>query len=429
MALSLAPATVSGTLDHVTAPFPIDAVRACFPALAITDAGASRIHFDNPAGTQVPHQVIERMTKALTQTNANLDGFFSTSRHAGLLVDEAHRAAADFYNAASPVEMVFGQNMTTLTLHMSRCLVHDFRAGDEIVVSRMDHDGNVAPWLLAAEDKGLTVRWMDFDPDSAEFAEDALERVLSEKTRLVAFGYASNCTGTINDVKRFCAQARQAGALTYVDAVQFAPHGVIDVQDLGCDFLVSSAYKWFGPHLGVLYGRREVLEESFAYRVRPAGAVLPGKFETGTGPRETFAGMLGALDYLASLGEGSSRRAQLVAGMQRLNGYETGLTRRLIAGLRQVKGLTIHGITSENALHRRVPTVSFTLEGHHPDDLAKAFARDNIFVWSGHNYAVEPVTRMGLMDKGGVLRVGPAHYNTEAEVDSLLSSLDRIAGA
>ena len=293
----------------------------------------------------------------------------------------------------------------------------------------MDHDANVAPWLLVAEDKGLKVRWMDFDPDTTEFPDDALDKVLSEKTKLVAFGYASNCTGTINDVKRFCAQARKAGALSYVDAVQFAPHGVIDVQALGCDFLVSSAYKWFGPHLGILYGRQEVLEETFAYRVRPAGSALPDKFETGTGPRETYAGMLGALAYLASLGEADSRRARLVTGMTRLHDYELGLTRRLIAGLKAVPGLTIHGITSENALHRRVPTVSFTLEGHHPDDLAKAFARDNIFVWSGHNYAVEPVRRMGLMETGGVLRVGPAHYNTEAEVDALLHSLGRIVRA
>lgn len=413
----------------MTAPFPIDDIRARFPALALSDAGGPRIYLDNPAGTQVPHEVIARMTDALTRTNANLDGYFTTSKLAGELVDEAHQAAADFYNARSASEIVFGHNMTTLTLHFSRCLAKDFRAGDEIVLTRMDHDGNVAPWLLVAEDKGLTVRWMDFDPQTGEFPDDALDKVLTDKTRLVAFGYASNCTGTINDAKRFCDRARAAGALSYVDAVQFAPHGVIDVQALGCDFLVSSSYKWFGPHLGILYGRREVLEKTFAYRVRPAGSALPGKFETGTGPHETYAGMLGALDYLSSLGEGPTRRARLVSGMQRLNGYEMGITRRLIAGLKEVKGLRIRGITSENALHRRVPTVSFTLSGHHPDDLAKAFARDNIFVWSGHNYAVEPVTRMGLMEAGGLLRVGPAHYNTEAEVASLLSSLNRIAGA
>ena len=263
-----------------------------------------RIYFDNPAGTQVPGEVIARMTDALTRTNANLGGYFTTSKLAGELVDEAHQAAADFYNAGSASEIVFGQNMTTLTLHMSRCLARDFKAGDEIVLSRMDHDANVAPWLLVAEDKRLTVRWMDFDPATAEFSDNALDKVLTDKTRLVAFGYASNCTGTINDAKHFCDRARAAGALTYVDAVQFAPHGVIDVQALGCDFLVSSAYKWFGPHLGILYGRQEVLEKTFAYRVRPAGDELPGKFETGTGPRETFAGMLGALDYFASLGEG-----------------------------------------------------------------------------------------------------------------------------
>jgi cysteine desulfurase family protein (TIGR01976 family) len=409
--------------------FPIAEVRARFPALAITDKGVPRIYFDNPAGTQVPREVVERMTAALTATNANLGGHFTTSKLAGALVDEAHRAVADFYNAASAKEIVFGQNMTTLTLHMSRCLAKSFRAGDEIVLSRMDHDANVAPWLLVAADLGLTVRWMDFDPGTAEFSDDALDRVLSDKTRLVALGHASNCTGTINDVKHFCERARAAGALTYVDAVQFAPHGVIDVQALGCDFLVSSAYKWFGPHLGILYGRQSVLEETFSYRVRPAGSRLPGKFETGTGPRETFAGMLGALDYLASLGQGASRRARLTTGVERLNGYEMGLTGRLIAGLQAVKGLTIHGITSENALHRRVPTVSFTLAGHDPDDLAGAFARDNIFVWSGHNYAVEPVTRLGLMDKGGVLRVGLAHYNTEAEVDALIASLGHLVGA
>jgi cysteine desulfurase family protein (TIGR01976 family) len=412
----------------MTAPFPLAQVRAQFPALALSDDGTRRIYFDNPAGTQVPLQVIERMRRALTETNANLGGFFSTSRLAGDLVDEAHRAAADFYNASSPCEIVFGQNMTTLTLHLSRCLARGFEAGDEIVLSRMDHDANVAPWLFVAEDKGLTVRWMDFDPDTSEFPDDALDEVLSERTRLVAFGYASNCTGTINDVRRFCERARAAGALTYIDAVQFAPHGVIDVKALGCDFLVSSAYKWFGPHLGILYGRKAVLEETFAYRVRPAGDELPGKFETGTGPRETYAGMLGALDYLASLGdEAPTRRGRLVAGMTRLGEHEKALTRRLISGLKEVKGLSIRGITSENALHRRVPTVSFTLAGHHPADLAKAFARANILVWSGHNYAVEPVTRMGLMEKGGVLRVGLAHYNSEAEVDALLSHLHRIA--
>ena len=289
----------------------------------------------------------------------------------------------------------------------------------------MDHDANVAPWLLLAEDLGLTVRWMDFDTGTYEFPDDALTRVLSDRTRLVAMGMASNCTGTVNDTKRFAAQARAAGAIVYLDAVQFAPHYAIDVQDLGADIVVSSAYKWFGPHQGVLWGREDLLEETFGYKVRPAGEDLPHKFETGTLSHEGMAGCLGAIEYLEQFGTGETRAKRISSAWTAMAAYEQKLTLKLIEGLRSFKGLTVRGITSANAMHRRVPTVSFTLDGHHPQALAKAFAADNIFVWSGHNYAIEPVTRMGLMDKGGVLRVGLAHYNTEAEVDALLSSLTR----
>jgi cysteine desulfurase family protein (TIGR01976 family) len=410
----------------MTETFDIARVRAQFPALALMDDGRGRVYFDNPAGTQVPQPVIDRTVDCLVARNANLGGYFSTTIAAGALVDEAHQACADFYNAASASEIVLGQNMTTLTLHMSRCLGKKFRAGDEIVLSRMDHDANVAPWLLLADDLGLTVRWMDFDPETYEFPEDALTKVLSEKTRLVALGLASNCTGTVNDVKHFAGQAKAVGALTYVDAVQFAPHYAIDVQDLNADVLVSSAYKWFGPHQGILWGRKELLEETFAYKLRPAGGDVPHKFETGTLSHEGMAGCLGAISYLERFGSGETRAARIKSAWGALSAYEHKITRKLIEGLRGFKGLTIRGLTSANAMHRRVPTVSFTLEGHHPADLAQGFARDNIFVWSGHNYAVEPVARMGLMDKGGVLRVGLAHYNTEAEVDALLSSLTRI---
>ena len=377
----------------MTAALDVAAIRAQFPALALRDGGRDRIYFDNPAGTQVPQRVIDRTVDCLANRNANLGGYFVTTVEAGELVDLAHRACADFYNAASMNEIVFGQNMTSLTLHMSRCLGKKLKRGDEIVLSRMDHDANVAPWLLLADDLGLVVRWIDFDTETYEVPEDALTRVLSDKTKLLAMGMASNCTGTVNDVKRFVAEARAAGAITYLDAVQYAPHYAIDVQDLGADFVVSSAYKWFGPHQGILWGREALLKETFGYKVRPAGEDLPHKFETGTLSHEGMAGTLGAIEYLE--------------------------------GLKTFKGLTIRGITSANAMHRRVPTVSFTVEGHHPEALAKAFASDNIFVWSGHNYAIEPVSRMGLMDKGGVLRVGLAHYNTEAEVDALLSSLTR----
>ena len=409
----------------MTAALDVAAIRAQFPALALRDGGRDRIYFDNPAGTQVPQRVIDRTVDCLANRNANLGGYFVTTVEAGELVDLAHRACADFYNAASMNEIVFGQNMTSLTLHMSRCLGKKLKRGDEIVLSRMDHDANVAPWLLLADDLGLVVRWIDFDTETYEFPEDALTRVLSDKTKLLAMGMASNCTGTVNDVKRFVAEARAAGAITYLDAVQYAPHYAIDVQDLGADFVVSSAYKWFGPHQGILWGREALLKETFGYKVRPAGEDLPHKFETGTLSHEGMAGTLGAIEYLEQFGTGETRARRIASAWGTLADYEHGITLKLIEGLKTFKGITIRGITSANAMHRRVPTVSFTLDGHHPETLAKAFAKDNIFVWSGHNYAIEPVSRMGLMDKGGVLRVGLAHYNTEAEVDALLSSLTR----
>ena len=404
----------------------IASIRAQFPALAINDGRASRVYFDNPAGTQVPRQVIDRTVDTLTSKNANLGGYFTTTRQAGALVDLAHQACADFYSARSASEIVFGQNMTTLTFHMSRCFGRKFRRGDEIVLSRMDHDANISPWLLLADDLGLVVRWMDFDPETYEFPEDALRKVLTEKTKLVALGFASNCTGTVNDVKAFACEARAVGALVYVDAVQYAPHYAIDVQDLGADVVVSSAYKWFGPHVGVLWAREDLLAETFAYKVRPAGEDLPHKFETGTLSHEGMAGCLGAIEYLEQFGEGETRATKVASAWQRLVSYEHELTLQLIEGLRGVRGLIIRGVTSANAMHRRVPTVSFTLEGHHPEGLAKGFADNNMFVWSGHNYAIEPVGRMGLMDKGGVLRVGLAHYNTSTEIDQFLSCLTRI---
>jgi cysteine desulfurase family protein (TIGR01976 family) len=405
--------------------FDIDAVRAQFPSLALKDAGKSRVYFDNPAGTQVPQQVIDRTVETLIHHNANLGGHFKTTMDAEAMVNEAHQACADFYNAASPEEIIFGQNMTTLTLHMSRCLGKRFNKGDEIVLSRMDHDANVAPWLLLADDLGLVVRWMEFDTETYEFPADALTKVLSSKTKLLAMGMASNCTGTVHDVAQFAQEARTAGALVYLDAVQYAPHFAIDVQALNADFVVSSAYKWFGPHMGILWGRKELLLETFGYKVRAVGNELPHKFETGTLSHEGMAGCLGAIEYLEQFGEGDTRAAKLKSAWCNVAEYEKRITLKLIDGLRKVKGLTIRGVTSANAMHRRVPTVSFTVDGVQPEKLAKHFAGDNMFVWSGHNYALEPIKKMGLMDKGGVLRVGLAHYNTSAEVDGFLGSLER----
>jgi cysteine desulfurase family protein (TIGR01976 family) len=404
-------------------PFDVAAVRRQFPSMIVRDDGCARVYLDNPAGTQVPQQVIDRTVDTLVNKNANLGGYFGTTRAAVDLVNEAHRAMADFYGASSPDEIVFGQNMTTLTLHMSRCLARRFKPGDEIVLSRMDHDANVGPWLLMAEDVGMKVRWMEFDTDSYEFPADALTKVLSEKTRLLAMGMASNCTGTINDTKHFAKQAKAAGALVYLDAVQFAPHECMDMQVSDADFVVSSAYKWFGPHMAAFWGRKELLDETFAYKVRPAGNTTPDKFETGTLSHEGMAGCLGAVEYLETLGQGETRRDRIASAWTTIADYERALGLRLINGIRPIKGLTIRGITSANAMHRRVPTISFTVDGVEPSKLAKHFAAENIFVWSGHNYAIEPVKAMGLEDKGGVLRVGLAHYNTEAEVDCFIASL------
>ena len=411
----------------MTLNFDVASARQHFPALTVKDHGQPRIYFDNPAGTQVPQTVIDAMVDCLTAKNANLGGLFKTTKDATALVDDAHQAMADFYNAADPHEIVFGQNMTSLTLHFSRCLAKQFKAGDEIILSRMDHDANVGPWLQMAADVGMVVKWLDFDPATYEFADDALTTVLTSKTKLLAMGMASNCTGTVNDTAAFTKQAKAAGALVYLDAVQMAPHYSIDVQTLGADVVVSSAYKWFGPHQGILWARKSLLQETFAYKVRAVSDNdLGHKFETGTQSHEGMAGCVAAVDYLAQFGEGPTRAAKLKSTWAKLAVYEQGITLHMIKGLKKFKGLTVRGITSANAMHRRVPTVSFTVQGVHPDKIAAHLAGDNIFVWSGHNYALEPINRMGLMDKGGVTRVGLAHYNTAEEVDALLASLHKF---
>jgi cysteine desulfurase family protein (TIGR01976 family) len=408
----------------------IEAVRAAFPALAESGTTA-RIFFDNPAGTQIAGRAIERMTEAMIHRNANLGGLFETSLAAQALVDDAHQAMADFFNAADRREIVFGQNMTTLTFSISRALGRRLEPGDAIVLSRMDHDANVAPWLLLAEDRGLEVRFIDFDVSTYEFDLSQLDRLIDAKVKLVAVGYASNVTGTVNDVRTIARRAREVGALTYVDAVQFAPHGVIDVQAIGCDFLVCSAYKFYGPHHGILWGRLELLKSLTAYKVRAASDELPGKFETGTTNREELAGVLGAVEHFAWLGEtagdarpSASRRERIIAGIAAADRYERKLTARLIEGLSLMARVKIHGITERDAERRRVPTVSITVDGVDPADIARAMAAEGIYLWHGHNYGLEPIRRLGLEGRGGVLRIGLAHYNTEAEVDTFLTKFE-----
>ena len=413
--------------------FDIETVRAEFPALAITDKGQRRIYFDNPAGTQVPGSVVERMRHCLVEANANLGGYFASSQAADAIVDDAHAAMAAFLNAPSPDEILFGQNMTTLTIYLSRSIGRALEPGDEIVLSRMDHDANVEPWVLMARDFDLVVRWMAFNTETYEFDADAIDQVLTDRTRLVCVGGASNLLGTLNDVESMCRKARAAGAWTYIDAVQSVPHVVTDVQRIGCDFLACSAYKFFGPHQGIVYGRKEVLEELPPYKVRPASDSPPGCFETGTQSHEGMAGTAAAVDYFAWVGSemaGASgdRRALAWAGMSMLVEYEKTLSERLIKGLESLDGVSVHGITARDALDRRVPTVVFTHERMPPDEIARRLAAENIFVWSGHNYAIEPARALGLLDSGGAVRIGPVHYNTVGEIDELIEALGRILG-
>jgi cysteine desulfurase family protein (TIGR01976 family) len=416
--------------------FELDTIRANFPALSIVDDGMPRVYLDNPGGTQVSQMVVDRMNDCLIRSNANEHGYFRTSQEVDAIIEGAHEAFADLINAPSHEEIVFGQNMTTLTLHVSRSIGRYLKPGDEIILSRMAHDANVAPWLLLARDLDLKVRWMPFNTETFEFDLEQFDAILTDKTKLVCVGGASNLTGTINDIKTISAKARDAGAWTYVDAVQAVPHLSTDVQDLGCDFFVCSAYKFFGPHIGMLWGRRELLEMLDAYKVRPAAETIPACFETGTQNHEGMAGATAAVDYFAWIGEMMAgqyhaqyerfpgRRKYVHAGMDCLFAYERGIAEHLIRGLQQLPGVRIQGITAADAMNRRVPTVSFTVDGINPDSVAEQLAAQNIFVWSGHFYAVEVAQSLGVYDAGGVVRIGPVHYNSLAEIDQVLNALD-----
>jgi cysteine desulfurase family protein (TIGR01976 family) len=414
----------------------LNLIRRQFPSLE-----RPAIFLDNPAGTQIAKPSLDRMNRYLLEHNANHGGQFETSRRSDEVLHEAHAAMADFLNAARPEEIIFGNNMTTLTLHMSRSLARTLQAGDTILVTRLDHDANIAPWMLVAEDKGCHLIWVDIDLEQGTLDLDDFARALEQKPKIAAFGYASNLLGTINPVKKMTRMARESGALVYIDAVQYAPHGPIDVQDIGCDFLVCSSYKFFGPHAGALYGKYDLLNELKAYRVRPAGDELPYKFETGTQNHEGIAGVLGALEYLEWLGRGfgadqepawkaagfSGRRLELKKAMSAMQRYESELSRELIQIIESVPGTRIHGITDLDRLNERVPTVSFTLAGKRPEHVAGEIGKHGINVWNGHNYALAIVERMGLLEAGGMIRVGPVHYNTKEELQKFGEVLEKVA--
>jgi cysteine desulfurase family protein (TIGR01976 family) len=412
----------------------VSELRAEFPALQQTAGGWPLIFFDGPGGTQVHGTVIEAMNHYLTEANSNFHGAFLYSRRTDEIIEAARRAMADLLNASRPEEIIFGPNMTSLTFNLSRAIGRTLSPGDEVVVTRLDHDANIAPWL-SLQEQGAVVRHVDFDPSDCTLDMVSLEEAITPRTRVVALGYASNAVGTLNDVARAVELAHAAGAWVYVDAVHYAPHGPIDVQALGCDLLVCSVYKFFGPHQGALYGRYDLLESLPAYKVRPADGAPPHKFETGTQSFEAMAGTTAAVDYLASVGRRfgdeleaqypdlEGRRLDLKAGMAAIRTYERGLCHDLVAGLQEIPGLHIYGITDPQRFDQRVPTVAFTMDGLPPDEIAQRLAETNIFTWNGNFYALAVTERLGLEGRGGLLRVGLAHYNTADEVDVLLGVL------
>jgi cysteine desulfurase family protein (TIGR01976 family) len=408
--------------------FAPEIARAQFPALQRIVHGKLVAFLDAPGGTQAPRTVIEAMSSYLEGGLSNRGGSFVTSRETDDTVAVARIAMMDFLNAARPQEIVFGQNMTSLTFAMSRSLARDWKPGDEIIVTRNDHDANVAPWLLVAQDCGMKIRWLDTRLEDCTLMLEELPRLLNEKTRLVAVTFASNAVGSITDVKQVARLARENGSMVYVDAVHYAPHGLIDVQELGCDFLVSSAYKYFGPHTGILYGRYELLDSLQAYKVRPAPDRPAGKWETGTQSFESLAGVTAAVDYIASLGgaEGT-RRQRLVRAMARIKQYEMGLSAHFLTGATQVEGLRVFGITDMESLEQRTPTFAVRLAGYTPQEVASYLSDQGIFVWDGDYYAIEVMRRLGFLEDGGLVRIGFVHYSTHEEVDRVLSGLGELA--
>ena len=423
-------------------PIDISVVRSRFPALQETDAhGRPYVYFDGPGGTQVPQGVIDAMGDYLVHANANHGGHFITSRRNDDIIDQARADMADFFNASSSREIVFGANMTSLTFSFSRAIGRMLQPGDEIIVTHLDHDGNIAPWVVL-EENGIIIKWADFRPEDCRLDLDHLASLLNDKTKMVALGYASNAVGTINSIAEIAQMVHAAGAWLWVDAVHYAPHGPIDVQSAGCDFLVCSAYKFFGPHVGVLWGRLDLLEQLAAYKVRPSKSTPPHKFETGTLNHEGLAGISAAIDYLAEVGRNygnplnsvaddsrnhyTERRRELKLAMDAIMAYERPLFADLLTGIQKISGIRIYGITDPMEFDERCPTLAFTREGFTPSQIAEHLGNQGIFVWDGNYYALAVTQRLGVEDSGGMVRVGLAHYNTREEIDRLIAALKNM---
>jgi cysteine desulfurase family protein (TIGR01976 family) len=403
----------------------VNVCRRQFPGLARLVNGSPAAFLDGPGGSQVPQSVIDAVADCLAHRNANEGGSFATSREAGAVVDAARGAVADLLGAADPDEVVFGPNMTTLTFALSRALARTWHPGDEVVVTRLDHDANVTPWVLAAADAGATVRFLDIDPSDCTLRLDLLPTLLNERTRLVAVGLASNAVGTVNPAREVVAAARGVGALVFVDAVHAVPHRPVDVAALGADFLACSPYKFFGPHLGVLWGRRDLLERLPAYKVRPAPESGPGRWMTGTPSFEAIAGTRAAVDYLAGLGTGADRRAALATGYAAIRAHETALAAQFLDGLTRLHAWRVWGIADPARIGDRVSTFGLTHRTRPAAEVASVLGAQGLFVWSGHFYAQGLVERLGLAP-AGMLRIGFIHYNTAGEVARTLDALAAV---
>ena len=419
-------------------------VRSQFPSLSQTVNGHPAAFLDGPGGTQVPQRVIDAISNYLSHDNANTGGAYSTSRHTDAMIARARGAMADLLHCGAD-EVVFGPNMTTLTFAMSRAIGRELKPGDEILVTRLDHDANVSPWLAMAEDRGVTVRWAEIHDEDCTLNLADLTAKINKNTKLVAVGYASNAVGTINPVKEIVQLAHKAGALAYIDAVHYGPHGLIDVTALDCDFLACSTYKFFGPHMGVLYGKRAHLKRIRPYKVRPNTNAIPNCWEWGTLNHESIAGIEACVEYIADLGRRStecgdsrlgcppsearpqpSRRAAIEVAYSAIHAHERGLLVRMMNGLKKIPRMTIYGITDPARFDDRCPTFAVRIEGHTPLKLATKLGDRGFFTWDGNYYALNLTEHLDVEKSGGFLRIGLVHYNTADEVDRLLAALREI---
>jgi cysteine desulfurase family protein (TIGR01976 family) len=412
----------------------IDRVRAQFPSLQQTINGQQAIFLDSPGGTQTPQSVMDAVRDYFERCNANTGGAFATSSRTDSVIAAARSAMTDLLNCAAD-EIFFGANMTTMTFALARAVGRELQSGDEIVVTTLDHDANVAPWRVLEHEHNIVVRQVDINPGDCTLDMSDLRRKITKRTRLIAVGYAANAVGTINPVREIVRWAHEAGALVFIDAVHYAPHGLIDVRALDCDFLACSPYKFFGPHLGCIYGKRDHLAHFRPYKVRPAADTVPARWETGTQNHEGLAGVTAAVDYLASVGRRcgtaapTDRRAAIETAYKAIRRHEVMLMTKMIDGLLQIPGLRFFGIADPARFEHRVPTVALRLGNFKPLDLAARLGERGIFTWDGNYYALNLTERLGVEDSGGLLRVGLVHYNTVQEVDSLIKALTEIAAS